>query len=888
MNTTLAIVFLLLVVSLIGVVYFLSKPKQTCTWNSSEWSSTCYQRQQTRTVSCLDTNGKVCDKCLAADKPREVRACEYCCDDTSGDNPVCTVKVGRDCGGDATPVSDCQNCKSQNCCDQSQRTCNPMAGTQCDDGGKPISDCSGCTFSPQNCCNQDTGSCTQTTKAKCDDGTSFVNSCSECNKPKFCCDRTVSPSTCIAQTEGNACSAPSTSVIDCKTCTSAPDESKWGKNVYFFSEGDTNIQSQINDVFKTQGGKIPENNGQFSLYNYALLFMPGNYKNIDIPVGYYTHVAGLGRQISDVVIDGGGPNVDNSSEDFNVGSLNNFWRSCENMKIVNPGRNGVMIWSVSQAASLRSMDIEGDLMLFAVEEGKGGFASGGYISNTKAKKTTSGSQQQFICRNCEFDSFEAPLWNQVLVGCILQIPAAECCLKEGSGRTLLSVPKTPLVAEKPFLVATDPKMKYTMSIIKPVRAQDSSGQSEAQLMNLALEVPESGYFIAKPGTTSAIINTNLKQKKDIVFCPGIYSLDDTLHLSGQLLFGLGLPRITTSSGKDIVDGFGDICGIIFEAASGSSFKTILVNMNTNTASNLWDVYCRVGGGDTNTYSADTMLFVGGDNSIVDNSWCWVADHNALNHYTGWDKAVCDTGVHVTGESVTCYGIFSEHNHNVNLNWSGNKGEMYMFQSEFNYFPKTKESFKGAVSYRVDPKVTSHKVRGAGAYCFFPCSDNPDTDIFALAGFMFPGDIVDYKTVFTVYLNGYGGIRNVIVDETGKGDNLVVEWVTTGKMVEHPQCMPSFTRASGSTMLKYRCPTDSCACVPPCISPSICAGGQCKPVDGCSPDQQSSISKACPNGCACGTLGSMWKCTTKNQMGCYSEADALSMCGGTQADTCQWF
>jgi hypothetical protein len=705
-----------------------------------------------------------------------------------------------------------------------------------------------------------------------------------CTPMPYCCDSTKKTDNCTHNISGCGSLTP---ISDCGSC----HQIKWPSNVYFFEPGDEhNIQKNINNIFKKQGGL--DNNGQFSKYNYALLFAPGQYINVDIPIGYYTHVAGLGRKMEDVVINGKGPHVDNSSTTYNIGSLNNFWRSCENMKVVNPSdsntNQGTMIWSVSQAASLRSMDIKGNLQLFAVENGLGGYASGGFLSNVKANVVTGGSQQQFICRNSTFDSFVDPLWNQVLVGCNLSVKPAECCIKEGSGKTLLYIEQTPVISEKPYLVQTDSKKIKVLSIIKPPKQTNSSGQSLTPINN-SVEIKEDGYFIAIPGVTSTVINEQLQKKKDIIFCPGIYYLEETINLKGQLLFGLGVPRIISNNSKDIVQGHGDICGIIFEAGSVAG-STVLVNMKDTDPSNLWDVYCRVGGGadKTKTYSVDKMLYVGGNNSVVDNCWCWVADHYEDSSYTGWDKAACNTGVHITGNNVICYGMFSEHNHNVNLQWDGDNGEMYMFQSELNYFPKNQDAFKKAVSYKINEKVKKHKIRGAGAYCFFPCSSKPATDIYALAGFLFPTTVkVDYKTVFTVYLNGYGGINNVIVDEYTIGDGYKVGWAGDGKPILNNNCNPSFKRSRGNTMLKYQCNPDNCSCVG-CQPPSICTNGNCIPQGGCSDAQKATINKVCKNGCNCGTEGSLWKCTTKNQAGCYNKTNALLQCNSVENNICKWW
>ena len=58
------------------------------------------------------------------------------------------------------------------------------------------------------------------------------------------------------------------------------------------------IQSSLGSVFAGQ------QNNQFGPSRYAFFFKPGQYSNLDINLGYYTHVLGLGRMPDDVVIDG--------------------------------------------------------------------------------------------------------------------------------------------------------------------------------------------------------------------------------------------------------------------------------------------------------------------------------------------------------------------------------------------------------------------------------------------------------------------------------------------------------------------------------------------------------------------------------------------------------
>ena len=81
---------------------------------------------------------------------------------------------------------------------------------------------------------------------------------------------------------------------------SAANATVFGPNVFVF---DPNMPAA--DIEKTANGvfsKMEKN--QFGAERYALLFKPGTY-HVNFNVGFYTHVAGLGRNPDDVQIDGG-------------------------------------------------------------------------------------------------------------------------------------------------------------------------------------------------------------------------------------------------------------------------------------------------------------------------------------------------------------------------------------------------------------------------------------------------------------------------------------------------------------------------------------------------------------------------------------------------------
>lgn len=113
-------------------------------------------------------------------------------------------------------------------------------------------------------------------------------------------------------------------------------------------------------------------------------------RSINMEVGYYTTVHGLGRAPYNTIL--GNLMVQNGDFNFEVGALNNFWRSAENV-MVTPAAGTPMLWAVSQASPLRRIQVNGDLQLFQYNYGCcAGYASGGYMADMYVTgKTTPGS-----------------------------------------------------------------------------------------------------------------------------------------------------------------------------------------------------------------------------------------------------------------------------------------------------------------------------------------------------------------------------------------------------------------------------------------------------------------------------------------------------------------
>ena len=101
-------------------------------------------------------------------------------------------------------------------------------------------------------------------------------------------------------------------------------EPNFGPNVLIFDPSMTNIQSRIDAIFNQQ------ERSQFGSNRYAYLFKPGKY-DLDVQVGFYMQVLGLGRSPDDVAITGA---VRSKARWLgNNNATCNFWRSAEPLSL---------------------------------------------------------------------------------------------------------------------------------------------------------------------------------------------------------------------------------------------------------------------------------------------------------------------------------------------------------------------------------------------------------------------------------------------------------------------------------------------------------------------------------------------------------------------------
>jgi hypothetical protein len=537
-----------------------------------------------------------------------------------------------------------------------------------------------------------------------------------------------------------------------------PAQPDFGPNVLVFNSTmpAATIQAQIDAVYAVQ------QHNEFGPQRNAFLFLPGEYK-VNVPIGFYTEVIGLGATPDAVHITG---NVHADASLPHDNATCTFWRTAEGFAVTPTGgaADGTMQWAVSQAAPFRRMHIVGSMVL----NQNHGWASGGWISDSLIDGNVgSGTQQQWISRNSEWGSWTGANWNMVFVG-IPKPPEGEW-----PSPPYTKVAQTPIVREKPFL-EVDARGEYSVRI--PSLVANSSGITWHGGTTPGKSISLEKFYIAHPGTdTAATMNEQLAKGKHLLLTPGNYELTEPIRVPhpDTVVMGLGFATLrpingtaalTTADADGII-----VAGLLVDA--GPKLSPILMQVgeegshvgHAKNPISLHDVFFRVGGAGPGSAGVD--LEINSNDTIVDHTWIWRADHGAG---AGWTTNPSANGLVVNGNNVTAYGLFVEHHQQYQVLWNGNGGRTYFYQSEIPYDPPDQQSYTSGVdakggringwaSYKVADSVTSHEAWGLGVYSVFR---HPNVVLTrAIEVPTVPG--VRFHHMISVALDNLGEISNVI-------------------------------------------------------------------------------------------------------------------------------
>jgi hypothetical protein len=470
---------------------------------------------------------------------------------------------------------------------------------------------------------------------------------------------------------------------------------------------------------------------------YAFLFKPGTYGTADQPlqikVGYYTEIAGLGASPADVVINGKVEVYNRCLEGggtSNCLALVNFWRTLSNLSIhinaagQDPCRASANFWAVSQAAPMRRVVISGGtLSLMDYCTAGPQYASGGFIADSELPDVINGSQQQWLTRNSTLTSWSNGVWNQVFAGVV---GAPDDATFPNPPYTTLDT--DPVSREKPYLFV-DGSGRYNVRV--PAVQHNSRGVSDAA----GRTVPLRDFFVARPGDSVQTINAQLARGRNLLLTPGVYDIARTIRVKrpDTVVLGLGHATLTAVHGATPLE-VADVPGVIVAGVTidaGLQKSRVLLQVGREHGhghsyaadpTTLSDVYFRVGG--PHIGRTEVALEVNSDNVLIDHTWVWRADHGVenLTDTERWNTDIGRYGAIINGDDVTATGLFVEHFQRYNTLWNGERGTTILYQNELPYDPPTQADWmngdvEGFPGYKVGDRVRTHDLYGGGVYVF---------------------------------------------------------------------------------------------------------------------------------------------------------------------------
>ena len=604
--------------------------------------------------------------------------------------------------------------------------------------------------------------------------------------------RAAAPALAAALTLGLATAAPAVAAPP----QPAPTASDLGTNVTVFTPSTplAEIQAKVDAVYAQQV------DNQFGEERYALLFAPGTYGTAEHPlqikVGYYTEVAGLGASPDDVTINGKvevyNRCLTNDDGTPNCIALDNFWRTVSNFHLAINGtgqdgcRASANFWAVSQASPMRRVDVTGgNLSLQDYCTAGPQYASGGFIADSRAGTIINGSQQQWLTRNSTIGTWTNGVWNQVFSG--VQGAPSEAGFPTPP-YTVLDT--TPVSREKPYLF-TDAKGAYQVRV--PAAHTGTSGASWEQDQTSGRTLALRDFFVATPSSPVKDVNNALARGKNLLLTPGVYDVSKSIAVkrAGTVVLGLGHATLTAVGGA-VPMTVADVPGVVVAGVTidaGTKESPVLLQVGKKNGNNgakksgagdpttLSDVFFRVGG--PHVGKADTALEVNSDDVLVDHTWVWRADHGEEDFTGGflgddqrWAVNTGRQGAVINGDDVTATGLFVEHFQRYNTTWNGERGTTVLYQNELPYDPPTQADWTqpdgtlGYPGYKVADDVTTHHLYGGGSYVYN--RNNPE--IVTENGFEVPTTPgVQLHHLLTVNL-GAGTTRHVVDGVGGQVDN----------------------------------------------------------------------------------------------------------------------
>jgi hypothetical protein len=599
----------------------------------------------------------------------------------------------------------------------------------------------------------------------------------------------AAPASAAPAAGSSAAAAPAAAASLCPDAVTTT----FGPNVCVFKPSMTQAAIQADlDAIATQ--QVPVGS-QFDSGRYSVLFEPGTYGSAASPlvfqVGYYEQVAGLGLLPSDTVVNGAIDVFNNlctaGTQDCNADD--NFWRSLSNLDLnvdlpaTTPAyappaidafgaacANTAEFWAASQAAPIRRTIINGSVV-FQDYCANNNFASGGFLADSQVSGDLNFfGNQQYMVRNSSIGGAAGcpnGLWNMVYSG--VQGAPGQVFTGQCQQNTVLAA--SPVTEEEPFLY-TDASGKFNVFV--PSARTNTSGTSWSGGSEAGKSLPLSSFFVANPSTSVAAIDLALLAGKNLVLTPGVYNPSVPILISrpDTVVLGMGFATLVPQHGiipMVVLPNTGvKVSGLIFDAGSVNSPVLLSVGTPLPAAGSatdpdtIQDVFFRVGGAETTATSATVSLLDNASNSIIDDVWAWRADHG---NDVGWTANKGDTGVVVTGNNVTSYGLAVEHYQKSEVVWTGQGGTNVFFQNELPYDVPSQavwnesSTFTGYPAFQLGSGVKTFKGYGMGSYVVFINTTATLNVTEAFQAPQAPG--VNFTDSFGVWIAGSGGLDSIV-------------------------------------------------------------------------------------------------------------------------------
>eukprot|EP00483_Globobulimina_turgida_P000176 UN00176 len=355
----------------------------------------------------------------------------------------------------------------------------------------------------------------------------------------------------------------------------------------------------------------------------------------------------------------------------------------------------------------------------------------------------------------------------VFSGCTGQ--SVSHCGNQG-GAPMTEVTRTPVIAEKPYIVYNNGKY----SLFVPALKFNSVGPTTNY--NQGTSIDFTNVLVATENTPIASINAALAAGQHLVLCGGNYAISTpiTVTKANTVILGVGWPVLESTNGNPVIIVSSGIAGVKIAAVlmqAGRVKSSTLLRWGAATNSSvdkgdpnnpgfLYDSFARVGGtNDPSQYevSVDVMVQINSGNVVIDNTWYWRADHGVSGIVKNSHNPVT-TGLQYYGDNGIAYGLAVEHTLGDLVQWYGNNGTVIFYQSEYPYdVTQANYADKGYAAYHVMDSAKSHQGYGIGVYSYWR-----DNSVNIGTGIKTPtGSNYHFENSLCVWLNGEGSIEHIV-------------------------------------------------------------------------------------------------------------------------------